>query len=158
MSLILRGAMSIADHLVAYGGRNDNLFRAAILESGGTTTQTWTTATSNSSNQIFDGVVTTLGCASAASKLACLRDLPYATIYDAFNPANNGTIPGSFPVIDGSFFVENPVISLTAGRFLQVPTIIGHNDDEGALFVTTGPNTTDELTAYLIGASICVGV
>jgi cholinesterase len=143
--------MSVADHIVAYGGRNDGLFRGAILESGGTTTQSWTTATSNASNTVFDSVAAQLGCATAASQLACLRNVPYDTIYNTFNPANNGTIPSSFPVIDGSFFVEHPVVSLTAGRFLQVPTIIGHNDDEGALFSATGPNTTEQLTASVLG-------
>lgn len=145
--------MSIADHIVAYGGRDDGLFRAAILESGGTTTQSWTTSTSNASNAVFDGVAADLGCGTATSKLACLRSVPYQKIYDTFNPANNGTIPNSFPVIDDSFFVEHPVVSLMAGRFLQIPTIIGHNDDEGALFSAVGPNTTDQLRSSLIGIS-----
>ena len=35
--------MSVGAHLVAYGGRNDGLFRAAIAESGGP----WHFATSN---------------------------------------------------------------------------------------------------------------
>jgi cholinesterase len=147
--------MSIAVHLVAYGGRNDGLFRGAILESGSPPTQQWDTATSNASNAIFESVVTTLGCAGASDKLTCLRAVPYDTIYAAFNPANNGSEPTLFPVIDGTLIPENPVKAIVAGQYLQVPTIIGTNDDEGSLFAVFPPNelpnTDAEVNAYLAG-------
>jgi carboxylesterase type B len=134
--------MSIGAHLVAYGGRNDCLFRAAILESGSPPTQQWDYTTSNYSNAVFSNVSALLNC-STGDKLACLRNLPYETIYNAFDPSLNGSAPQLFPTIDGTFIPENPVHAIVAGRYLQVPTIIGTNDDEGSLFAVLPNGTAD---------------
>src|SRR5271155_718511 len=147
--------MSVGVHMIAYGGRDDGLFRAGVLESGGLSSFPWDVPTSNTSNTIFNTVVSTLGCSDHPNKLQCLRALPYEDIYNAFNPANNTTpAPSLFPTIDGSLIRENPIESLLAGRYLPVPTIIGNNDDEGSLFAVYPPGSlpgTDEELANILG-------
>jgi carboxylesterase type B len=152
--------MSIGAHLVAYGGRNDSLFRAAIMESGSPPTQQWDYATSNFSNAVFNNVSALLNC-STGDKLACLRNVPYETIYNAFNPSLNGSAPQLFPTIDGDFIPENPVHAIVAGRYLSVPIIIGTNDDEGSLFAVLPNGTADtdeEVNHTLTGISCSCSV
>jgi cholinesterase len=148
--------MSVGVHLIAYGGRDDGLFRAGIMESGSLSAfPTLAPPNSNASNVAFNSVASAVGCESAADKLACIRGVPYDTIYGAFNPANNGSLPNLQPVIDGTLIPENPITAVLAGKYVHVPTIIGANEDEGSLFAVFPPNalpnTDADVKAYLTG-------
>ena len=86
-------AASVGVHMIANGGTNAGLFRRAVYESGTLSAFPWTAAESNDSNLVFEGVAATLGCSNSTDKLACIRDVPFSTFYDTFNPANNGSQP-----------------------------------------------------------------
>jgi carboxylesterase type B len=75
------GAGSVGTQLIAYGGRNDSLFRAAIVESGGPCQ-----LLPISPNQAaFNLLAQEAGCSSALDKLQCLRGLPFAQLNQILN-------------------------------------------------------------------------
>jgi carboxylesterase type B len=147
--------MSIAAHMLAFNGRNDNLFRGAIMESGAATTGLYQSSTSNISQAHFDGVANKAGCGSAADKPACLRGLNYSTLYTALTPGNDSTLTFFFPVIDGDFIAQSPSKQVTKGQFVKIPTLQGHNDDEGALFaLSIHPNSDTDIRNLITGTPL----
>jgi carboxylesterase type B len=128
------GAQSIAYHLFAYDGRNDNLFRGAILESGGPTGAqvellTWySTAVENLTRSV--------GCWGAKDQLACLREVDEATLFDA-HPSVVWN-----PLLDGNFLTGYPSQLMPQGKYVKIPILIGANTDEG--FAISGTLNTEE--------------
>ncbi|KAI1539401.1 PnbA Carboxylesterase type B [Pyrenophora tritici-repentis] len=118
------GAYSVGDHIAAYNGDNEGLFRAAILESGNAVG-----APLNGTDwyqHMYDNLTQSVGCASATDTLQCLRDVPYETI------APYGYLGLEwFHVIDGSFIPRYGQQSLKEGKFTKIPLILGTNTDEG---------------------------
>ncbi|KAI1117035.1 lipase [Nemania sp. NC0429] len=128
------GAQSIAYHLFAHDGRDDRLFRGAILESGGPTgTQveplTWYTSAA-------ENLTRTVGCWGAADQLACLRSVDSATLYAA-HPSVVWN-----PLLDGDFLTGFPSQLMQRGRYVKVPLIVGANTDEG--FSISGTLNTEQ--------------
>ncbi len=127
------GAQSIAYHLFAYDGRDDGLFRGAILESGGPTgaqieSLTWyATAVEN--------LTRTVGCWGAANQLACLRDVDEATLFAA-HPSVVWN-----PLLDGDFLTGYPSQLMREGNYVKVPILVGANTDEG--FAISGTLNTE---------------
>ena len=66
------GGFSVGAHLVANGGDNEGLFRAAVLSCG----SLLPTGDMSTLQPSFDGVVAHAGCTAAEDKLQCLRGLP----------------------------------------------------------------------------------
>lgn len=135
------GAGSVGTQLVAYGGRDDNLFRAAISESGACsslarypTIEEW--------QPIYDHVVEATDCTGAADTLACLRTIPSSTLTTVFNSSDIGTDANFGPQIDGDFLQDSGTTQLRRGEFVKVPYLIGTNFDEGTSFGAKGINTT----------------
>jgi acetylcholinesterase len=118
------GAYSVGDHLNAYDGENNGLFRAAILESGGSVGPPlngtdWYQAK-------YDNLTASVGCADAADSLQCMRDVPFEKI------APYGYVGWEwFHVMDGAFIPRPGQASLVGGKFAKVPLILGTNTDEG---------------------------
>ena len=87
------GAQSIGLHLHSYGGRNDGLFRAAIMESGGpigTALEPLAYYVSPVAN-----LTRTVGCYTSSNQLACLRNLSSEAFFAAqtsqtWNPLVDG--------------------------------------------------------------------
>ncbi|TDZ14146.1 putative secreted lipase [Colletotrichum orbiculare MAFF 240422] len=135
------GAVSIYSHMMAYGGRDDGLFRGAILESGGAFPLTLPDTASFQST--FDSLLSKTNCSSlvtagAEEKLACIRTLPV----DVFR-ANVGSSTGQS--VDGDFSRTSIQRALPDGKYLKVATIVGTNTDEGTTSAPTGINTTEQL-------------
>ncbi|KAL3462943.1 Alpha/Beta hydrolase protein [Aspergillus heterothallicus] len=135
------GAVSIYSHMMAYGGRDDKLFRAGILQSGGAFPLE--NANTTAFQETFDSLITDTNCsslteASAAEQLDCLRQLPIETFLSSVGP-NTGQS------IDGSFSQTSIQFALPAGKCVKVATIVGTNTDEGTTSAPTGINTTDQL-------------
>ncbi|KAK8075370.1 hypothetical protein PG997_010033 [Apiospora hydei] len=143
------GARSVAAQLVAFGGRDEGLYRAAIMQSGtgyetdfgevDTGALTW--------QNYYNTLVNKTNCASAADTLQCLRNVP---TWDLSNILNSTTSPTfSSPTIDGDF-IQAPRWQLVRdGKFVHVPLLIGTNFDEGTSFGQKGINTTAQWEAYL---------
>lgn len=133
--------------LTAYRGRNDHLFRSAIMQSGNPIFYSAQRGI-NASQVAFNTVVSQVGCSSSANKIQCLRETPFATL----NLTMNGTLSstgGFAPVTDGDFIQDYGSRQLSRGEFVKVPIIVGTNSDEGASFAPTGINTTTQFQAAL---------
>jgi carboxylesterase type B len=136
------GAFSVGAQYIAYGGRDDNLFRGAIQQSGSVsfggrfpdlTTQ----------QPVYDAVINAANCTSSTDTLACLRTIPSETLNSIFNSSVT-TGMTTMPVIDGDFIQGSPTTQLRNGEFVKVPLLLGTNFDEGTAFSTRGINTDEQ--------------
>lgn len=131
------GAQSIAYHLLSYGGRDDGLFRGAIMESGGPTgcqvqdLPYYTVPVENLTRAV--------GCWTATNQLACLRDLSQDALYAAY-PTQVWN-----PLIDGDFLQGYPSQLIRDEKYNAIPLLTGTNTDEGSGFSPSGPNTETDL-------------
>ncbi|KAI4594405.1 hypothetical protein KJ359_008429 [Pestalotiopsis sp. 9143b] len=147
------GAIAIGRHLTAYGGRDDGLFRAAIMESGGPL-ERWPYAVPDPdaySEALYANLTASAGCAGAASPLECLRVLPFAQLNAALNVTDTwiaGTGLGPWvSVVDGDFLQDYQSTQMADGRFVKVPVLYGTNTDEGTAIGPAGINTDAEFRA-----------
>ncbi|KAH8884560.1 alpha/beta-hydrolase [Thozetella sp. PMI_491] len=148
------GAESVSAQVLAYNGRDDGLFRAAIGQSGfGGTLYRYPGGFNNTDapQDIYNQLVQNTSCASTVNtpaSLDCLRGLSFEEI----NSVLNGTGPWP-PAIDGDFIADFPYLQLRDGKFPRIPLLIGANTDEGTAFGSgRGPNgagasSTDEVAA-----------
>ncbi|KAL4882925.1 Alpha/Beta hydrolase protein [Aspergillus karnatakaensis] len=140
------GAASVGFQLTAYNGRDDALFRGAILQSGNPIFYGAENGTQRSQPG-FEAIVSAVGCSDSWNRLQCLREVPFLTL----NATMNGTLEtGSFgPTIDGDFVRTYRSQQLRNGQFVKVPIITGANSDEGASMGPQGINTTEDFKATL---------
>lgn len=135
------GAYSVGDHIAAYDGDNEGLFRAAILESGNAVG-----APLNGTDwyqHMYDNLTESVGCSGAEDTLQCLRDVPYETIA----PYGYQGLEW-FHVIDGSLIPRYGQQSLREGNFAKIPLILGTNTDEG--FGVNGVNSDSDAINQLV--------
>ncbi|KAL9057261.1 MAG: hypothetical protein Q9162_002465 [Coniocarpon cinnabarinum] len=153
------GAISVYDHLVLNFGDNTYhgkpLFIGAVMDSG-SAIPTLDVA-SGPPQAIYDTVVASAGCDSAADSLECLRGLTSQQFLRA-----QSAVPGifSYRSLDTSylprydpndnFFPNSPGLQNT-DRIAKVPIIIGDQEDEGPLFslVLYNVTNTNDLVTYL---------
>lgn len=142
------GARSVATQLLAYDGRDDGLFRSAILQSGTGLDNDFkeTEETGDDDQDYYDELVRGSDCASAKDTLQCLRDVPAWTLSDLINSTSS---PGFGSAVDGDFLTAPRADLLKAGKVVGVPIIIGTNFDEGTQSGQHGINTTEEWKDYL---------
>ena len=151
------GSISVFDQLALYDGANTYkgkpLFRAAIMDSGSVVP---TDPVDGSKGQaVYDQVVRSAGCSSAADTLACLRALPYTQYLNAAN-----SVPAIFsyqsvalsylPRPDGTTLTASPEVLVQQGKYAAVPFITGNQQDEGTVFALFQSNitTTSQLVQY----------
>ncbi|TAQ84276.1 hypothetical protein B7494_g7408 [Chlorociboria aeruginascens] len=148
------GGESVGAHLLAYNGRDDKLFRAAICQSGGPAINFFPTKLPAGYNSTvyqttYDTLVSRTPCLPGPTSFSCLQSLSLATLNTALNISTTGLSP-FVPTIDHDFITTYPSLQLSAGNFVHVPLIIGTNTDEGSGFsLGTGINTDAEFTAIL---------
>ncbi|PSR76556.1 Alpha/Beta hydrolase protein [Coniella lustricola] len=138
------GAESVFAQVMAYDGRDDGLFRAAVAESGFGGTLARYAGGFNATAAMQDTynlLVSNTSCAATANtsaSLDCLRALPLSEL----NAALNGTAAGPWPpMLDGDLIADYPHNVLARGQFPRIPVLIGCNTDEGTAFGTAkGPN------------------
>ena len=138
------GAGIVGAQSLAFGGRDDKLFRGMISESGPPLQPGLYPPPL--ANAVFANITRDTGCGDAADKIACLRALPFATL----NNELNRTMPYTFlPAVDGDFIPEITSSALSAGHFTRTPLLIGTNSDEGTFFGPRGINTDAEFRAFV---------
>jgi triacylglycerol lipase len=147
------GASSVGWQLVAYGGRHDGLFRAAIQESGGPV-DTKPVATAEDWQPIYDNITAAVGCGTnaTADSLACLRTVPIEKLAAVLNSSVTADAPSWGASVDGDFFPNTSTSLLLSGQFAKVPLLQGSNHDEGTMLATQGINTTAQFLADVLDA------
>lgn len=138
------GGLSVGMHLTAYGGRDDKVFRGAIMQSGNPIN--YGTFRYNTSDLITAS--NALGCGSASSKLDCLRGIDFTTLNSYINSTAGMTLRWS-PIIDNDFIQGLTSVQLQKGEFVHVPIIDGANSDEGTAFGPKPMNTSQQFYNYL---------
>jgi para-nitrobenzyl esterase len=120
------GGISVCAQLASPLARG--LFQRAITQSGPCTARSRTLASAEASGA---GLAARLGCADAATQVACMRGKGVAEILAA-----GGQALGSFgPVVGGALLPRQIPDAIASGRFNHVPVIEGTNHDEYRLFV-----------------------
>jgi carboxylesterase type B len=152
------GAASIGHQLVAFGGRDDGLFRAAILQSGSASNAPWANeyASAASWDEQYASIVAAVNCSLATDSLACLRQVPIATLADALNHSVATARRDFRPVIDGELVRHNSVAMLQSGQFVHVPVLQGQNHDEGWTFAPMGIDSEEQFLAFLVSLGFTV--
>ncbi|PSS00666.1 triacylglycerol lipase [Coniella lustricola] len=147
------GASSVGWQLVAYGGRDDGLFRAAIEESGGPV-DTKPVLTADDWQPFYDNITAAVGCGATVTSdsLACLRGVPIATLAAVLNSSVTAGVPSWGGSVDGDFLPNKTTALLLSGQFARVPLLHGRNHDEGTMFATQGINTSQEFVADVVDA------
>lgn len=115
------GAVSIYSHMAAYGGRDDQLFRGAILQSGGAFPLTYPNTTAF--QESFDSLITNTSCsdlatANAEQKLECIQGLPIHDFLESAGPATG-------QAIDGGFSPTSIQFAFPQGNFVKVALMVG---------------------------------
>lgn len=137
--------MSVGFHLVAYGGRNDKLFRGAIMESGA---PVYYHKLDNHAEfePKYQSSLNAIGCAN----LVCLRALHC----DDLNRAINGTrIIEWGPAIDYDLIQPFTSTQLLSGNFVQMPIRSGANSDENTAFGPRGVDSEQDFIDALTSKS-----
>ncbi|KAL5095530.1 hypothetical protein Trisim1_000301 [Trichoderma cf. simile WF8] len=137
------GGSSTGYHLIGFKGNNDGLFRGAIMESASLLGAPINTPEQlqRSYQGMYDNITETVGCSTSNDSLACLRSVPYDTLYNACIGFRQT------PIMDGEFISQLPSQSIQKGEIADVSIIMGTNTDEGtAIFLgpRANPLNTDE--------------
>ncbi|KAF9462049.1 Alpha/Beta hydrolase protein [Collybia nuda] len=124
------GAYSVGMHFRAFGGRDDNLFRAGIAQSG--SADNYPLPDSPNLQSSYDRLVANSSCRAfitAETQLACLRQIPV----DEFRFAVQDWATSA--VVDGDIIplsTGNALNAYRKGLFVKKPFMTGANTDEGA--------------------------
>ncbi|XMA10189.1 hypothetical protein WAI453_002980 [Rhynchosporium graminicola] len=141
------GAASVGRQLFAFNGRNDNLFRAAIMMCG-TAIFSGPDRSTEYYQPRFDSLVKATGCEEHANTLACIRQLPYAVLNNILNTTS--FISEWFPIVDGDFTARHGSEQMADGSFVHVPIITGTNSDEGTSFAQPS-NSSEAIISQING-------
>ncbi|RYY11898.1 MAG: carboxylesterase family protein, partial [Alphaproteobacteria bacterium] len=126
------GSLSTCVQLALPGAKR--LFRRAILQSD-TCVIPDTTLPMADARAGGEAMARDLGCADAATALACLRHLPAGRIVAAkSHRRGNGGKDGWAPMTGGDVLPRSPKEIFAAGDGANVPLLVGSNHDEGRLF------------------------
>jgi hypothetical protein len=128
-------------HLVAYGGRNDQLFVGGMAESIFFPAQPFV----GELEYQFDRLVNQTGCieVALAEQMACLRSkdvslLQAANVARPFPGRTEPPMPLFYwtPCVDGEFLQDLPYRLFEKGQFVNVPMVLGTSTNGASL---TGP-------------------
>ncbi|KAF9880517.1 hypothetical protein CkaCkLH20_01559 [Colletotrichum karsti] len=139
------GAWSVGAQLLAHGGRDDGLFRAAVLQSGA---PIWAepdhTFTANNWEPIYQTAAESVKCGNITDTVACLRNVPVQQLSEAFRTSLAALSFDLGHYVDGDFFETSTQVQLSQGAVPRVPILLGTNFDEGVGFGQIGVNTTEQ--------------
>ncbi|KIJ61015.1 hypothetical protein HYDPIDRAFT_177203 [Hydnomerulius pinastri MD-312] len=143
------GAGSVLQHVVAHGGNTQPpLFRAAM------TSSTFLPSQYQYNDRIpellYGEVVNGTNCGPSSDTLSCLRDADVNTLASLDATINESGFYGVYtfvPVIDGTFIVERPTVTLAKGRHNGEALLSVTNEFEGTVFVDQ--KTTLDISQYV---------
>ncbi|KAF1976314.1 alpha/beta-hydrolase [Bimuria novae-zelandiae CBS 107.79] len=140
------GAGSVGMHITAYNGRDDKLFRSAIMQSGSPVALSDLDCRSYFQSA-YRNLTEDTRCSNATESLEFLRALPFETLNAVINTTALSGI--WFPQIDGDIIARYSSSQLEDGGFVHVPILIRANSDEGTSFSPKGINNTEIFKAAI---------
>lgn len=152
------GSISVFAQMALFDGDNKYhgkpLFRGAMMSSG--TVVPTKPLDSPKAQAVYNQVVKTAGCSTAADTLNCLRGLSSEAFLNAANSVPHllsySSLALSYlPRPDGRTLTASPDELILHGKYAPVPMIIGDQEDEGTMFALfqSELTTTDKLANYL---------
>jgi carboxylesterase type B len=146
------GADAVGLQILANGGDNEQLFRAAVMESGGLTNDSpFPPADYAPWQTVYDKLVNATNCTGTSDTFECLRALPISTLYPAIHSLAIALapIPGLYgqvysPVIDGTFITDYPSKLVAAGKFAKLPILTGVVTDESSFIIPVNLNLSSD--------------
>ena len=129
------GAASVTHHLTAFGGKQDPLFKKAVLQSPSYNPQY---DRNGAIQKVYDQFAAFAGCAGKG--LDCLRSKDIHVIQKAQQEYTK-TVPlgimGTGPSVDGQWIRQLPVLELATGNFAKgiESMIVSHVKEETPVFV-----------------------
>lgn len=145
------GAGSVALHLTAYGGRNDDLFHAVAAGSPSLGAK----LTVEGSQYQYDTLVERVNCNNNTDTLQCLRNIDIKILAENNQNIRNPNGGGGYPlfpysnVIDGNFTTDNVYSLFSQGNFVKVPVIFGDDTNEGTIFTPATINSLADMNNFL---------
>ncbi|KAK3080206.1 hypothetical protein LTS18_002846 [Coniosporium uncinatum] len=135
---------------MAFGGKQDPLFRKAILQSPAFQALYDRSGVLETTFQNFSAQA---GCGGRG--LACLRQANVNDLSKASTAIIAGAPPGTFgfgPSTDGTWMRQLPTLELASGNYWKEidSLIISHVKDEARIFVAPELNTDDKLDEYFV--------
>ncbi|KAG1888833.1 Alpha/Beta hydrolase protein [Suillus subluteus] len=143
------GAGSVLQHIVAHGGNTQPpLFKTAI------TSSTFLPSQYNYNDQIpemlYSEILNGTNCTSSSDTLSCLRAADVNTLQTLNYDINFNGFFGTFvfvPVVDGTFILERPTVTISKGRLNGNYLLSMTNSHEGDIFVDQ--STTLDVADYV---------
>jgi carboxylesterase type B len=126
------GGYSVGKQILAYGGRDDGLFRGAIMQSG-FLGENWPYGVGDAdeyNEALYQELVAQSGCAGQPSLLECLRALPLDELNKVQNKSTTGMFGPWVIATDGDIVQEMGSLAMKSGRFVKIPILLGTNTDE----------------------------
>ncbi|KAG8212820.1 Alpha/Beta hydrolase protein [Butyriboletus roseoflavus] len=118
------GAGSVLQHIVANGGNTQPpLFNAAITSSTFLPSQYY--YNDRVPQLVYDEIAAMTGCTSNADTFTCLQSVKAETLQTVNYDVAGSGFYGTFvfvPVVDDTFILERPTVTLAKGRHLVCPT------------------------------------
>ncbi|KIK45295.1 hypothetical protein CY34DRAFT_22614 [Suillus luteus UH-Slu-Lm8-n1] len=143
------GGGSVLQHLVAHGGNTQPpLFRFAMTSSAFLPSQY--NYNDRIPEMLYSEVVNGTNCSSSSDTLSCLRAADVNTLQTLnYNININGFYGTSvfIPVVDGTFILERPTVTIRKGRLNSNRLFSVTNSQEGNLFVNQ--STTLDIEDYV---------
>lgn len=126
------GGASVCAHFAAPA--SDGLFHKAIVQSGSCVRSPVVPGSREDSFTRSARFADSVGCGDPATRLACLRARPVATLLDASTVEPDESLPTWTPTVDGVVITRPPDAALRADN-RKIPLIVGSNSNEGAQLV-----------------------
>lgn len=127
------GGMSVCTQLASPTAQG--LYAKAIIESGSCARSPLAPASKEQAYQRSADYAAGLGCAEAATRLACLRALPADRMLDSPTTTLRTMAVTWAPVRDDVVVTTLPENALADGAARDIPLVVGSNADEGATFL-----------------------
>ncbi|CAN9280720.1 unnamed protein product [Alternaria alternata] len=144
------GAFSVGVHYLTNGEQDEELFHAAIAESGGPVLGAPLTA-SDEQDVMYKTILTDVGCLAMKDDLECLRSQDASKLNQAFARASGSYVP----TMDADLVTGYTSVALREGRFSKRPLLIGTCYNEASSIIVANrfaANTSADFQDYVAGS------
>jgi carboxylesterase type B len=148
------GGLAVGMQIMAYGGSKPVPFRQGICQSQALEPGITGTFTIDAMQLIVDAVGCNVSSLHSAETVTCLRDFDMETLLNTSIATFNSDIAHNIgdiwlPVVDGDFLPAPPSQLIKEGRFANVTTMIGWDENDLNLFTDSSITTDEQAQAFI---------